>query len=735
MRNGQFGRMYAGYGTDNHYSAGGNVSFFKGNRRLSFVGLFNNINQQNFSSQDLLGVTSSGGGGGGRGGFGGQGGNRGGGAQGANRGGGNNGGGNFGGQQNFLVGQQNGINKTNALGINYSNQFGKKLTLSGSYFFNNTNNSSTQFTNRQTKLNADTSIFYRDSSTGASTNYNNRINLRLEYKIDSFNSIFIIPSVSFQKNNSNSIISAQQAYSNDFNNAQMLNQSNSQYNAITSGYNFNNTILFRHTFLKKGRTVSIGINTALNHKLGDSYTISDTKFFKSGIPLDSASNQFVDNLTNGYTLSANIAYTEPVGKKGQLQINYNPSFTKNKADQQTFQYDPVGKNYSIFNTQLSNQFNNTYNTQNGGVTYRVGDRDNQFSAGVSLQNSNLQSDQVSPKIISVNKTFLNILPNLQLRRKLSAKSSFNIFFRTSVNAPSVTQLQNVENTSNALQYSTGNPDLKQQYTTSLVTRYTYTNTLKGQSFFANIFLQQANNYIANASFIAFTDSILPSGLKVPAGVTLIKPVNLNGNWNIRSFFTYGSPIKFLKSNINLNAGVSYSKLPGITNYNKIITDNYTYNGGIVLSSNISQYIDFNLSYNTSFSVIMQQPNNNYNTQSAGIQFNLLSKNGWFLQNDLSNQSYIYKSPSTPNQNFWLWNISAGKKFLKDQKGELKLSVVDLLKQNKSISRTVTETYIEDVQSLVLQRYFMLTFTYKLKNFGIAAVRSFNNRQRDEMRGF
>jgi len=32
-------------------------------------------------------------------------------------------------------------------------------------------------------------------------------------------------------------------------------------------------------------------------------------------------------------------------------------------------------------------------------------------------------------------------------------------------------------------------------------------------------------------------------------------------------------------------------------------------------------------------------------------------------------------------------------------------------------RTVTGSYIEDVQSKVLRQYFMLTFTYSLKNFG------------------
>ena len=70
MRNGQFGRLYAGYGTDSRYSAGGNMTFFNGTRRISVVGQANNINQQNFSSQDLMGATSNPrqGGGGNRGG-------------------------------------------------------------------------------------------------------------------------------------------------------------------------------------------------------------------------------------------------------------------------------------------------------------------------------------------------------------------------------------------------------------------------------------------------------------------------------------------------------------------------------------------------------------------------------------------------------------------------------------------------------------------------------------------
>ena len=727
MRNGQFGRIYAGYGTDNRYSAGGNVSFFKNNRRVSLVGLFNNINQQNFSSQDLLGVTS--GGGGNRGGFGGFGG-----GQGGNRGGGGGnprggGGGNFGGgQSNFLVGQQNGISKTNAIGINFSDVWAKKLTVSGSYFFNNSNNSNSQITNQHdTKTGK---LLYSENSFSKSSNYNHRINLRLEYRIDSLNSIIITPNLSFQKNNSASTILSD-AYDR---NGILANSYNGTTNASTSGYNLGNNIFYRHAFAKRGRTISINLNTTVNRKSGDTYVVGDYKSYDSlgNLTKDSLQNQFTDNLNNGYTISSNIAYTEPVGKQGQLQLNYNPSYTKSKADQQTFQYDIAGQKYSLFDTLLSNKFDNTYTTQNSGISYRIGDRDKQFSVGLNYQYSKLSSDQVFPQTTTVEKNFSNILPNLQFRRKISPRSTVNIFFRTSVNGPSVTQLQNVPNSNNALLISTGNPDLKQQYTGSLVSRYTFTNTQKGQSFFANVFLQKTDHYIANAIYTVVDnkDSVLANGLTLLKGGRFTFPVNLNGYWSARSFFTYGQPVKFIKSNVNFNAGLSYSKLPGLNNGEKIITNNYNYSVGTVIASNVSEFVDFNISYNANFNLIKEQPENNQFSQTAGIQFNLLSKKGWFFQNDLNNQGYYYKNSSTPDQNFWLWNVAVGKKFLKDQKGELKLSVFDLLKQNRSITRTVDANYIEDVQSQVLRQYFMLTFSYKLKNFGNPKT---NNRPNNNFR--
>jgi hypothetical protein len=288
----------------------------------------------------------------------------------------------------------------------------------------------------------------------------------------------------------------------------------------------------------------------------------------------------------------------------------------------------------------------------------------------------------------------------------------------------------VINKNNPLLISTGNPDLKQQYNGSLVARYTFTNSQKGQSFFANVFVQSTSNYIANAVYTAVNnDSVLSSGVVLPRGGRFTFPVNLDGYRSVRSFLTYGQPVKLIKSNINFNAGLTYSKLPGLINGQKSTTNNFNYNLGTVIASNISEFVDFNLSYNANFNQIKEQPDNNQFNHLVGIQFNLLTKKGWFYQNDLNNQYYHYSSGSAPDQNFWLWNAAIGRKFLKDQKGELKLSVFDLLKQNKSIQRNVNEVYIEDIQSKVLQRYFMLTFSYKLKNFGTAKQVNRGNQNR------
>ena len=721
MRDGQFGRIFAGYGTDNRYQAGGNATLLKNNRRISIVGNFNNVNQQNFSQQDLLGVTSNN-----------RGGNRGGGGGRSRGGGGSPRGGqggnmSFGSSGNFLVGQQNGINRTNALGVNFSDVWGK-VNVSGSYLFNNTNNKTSEISNQQYFSG---NIFNQtDNSDGDNTNH--RFNLRLEWKPDSNNQVIITPNISFQKNLADRILTT-----NSFTASKQISSTTNTTNSNRIGNNLNNTILWRHSFAKRGRSFSVNLNTSTNSREGEVYVNTFQRTFDTvNNPVDEQTSRFTDQDNGGYQVSANFVYSEPLAPKTQLQLNYQPSFSKSSANQEAYRYNASEGAYNLFDTSLSNRFDNTTRAQNAGISFRYGDRDNQFSIGASYQQNTLMSEQDFPKALDVKKTFNNILPNAMLRLKLSARSNLRLFYRSNTNNPSVTQLSDVIDITNRPFISAGNPDLKQQYTNMMSGRYTFTNTGKGLLVMGNIYYQTARDYVTNASFInaGSSDTVINFGtnpITLSPGEQLSIPVNMDGYRSVRSFVTLSFPVKFIKSNFNLNGGVSFSRLPGTLDGRTSISNNTSYSAGAVIASNVSEFVDFTVSYTANFNMVenelQKQLNDNYFQHVASVQLNLLSKNGWFFQNDLNNQMYRGLTQGF-NQDYTLWNMSVGKKFLANRKGELKLSVFDLLKQNRSIVRNVTEFGIEDIQNDVLQQYFMLTFTYNLRNFGTAATRAANRAQ-------
>lgn len=701
---GQFGKLFAGYGTDDRYQAGGNVSYFKGNQRISVIGMSNNINVQNFSNQDLLGVSGNSGGGG-------------------NRGGGG------GGSNNFMVGGQNGLTGTNSIGLNYSNKFGSKVDVSGSYFFNRTSNSNNSTNLQEYFLQGNTNNqFSADTSRTSSINSNHRINFRIEYAINKNNMLIVTPRLSFQDNSSGSHKIGLSSLAD----GTLLNGSNITRGNKTNGYNFGNDILYRHAFAKRGRSISWNISTQFNDRNGNASLYSQNRYYNNLITPGDTIDQRSFTSSNGSVLGSNLVYTEPISTTGQLQFNYGLTLSNSNSQKDTYNRDIESDIYNDRDTLLSNNFDNRYLTNRAGISYRY--RKNNWTAnvGVDYQNTGLYSKQLAPRVATVDQSFSNFLPNFMLTYRSKSGTQFRTFFRSSTNQPSISQLQNVIDNSNPLSLSAGNPDLKQEYRNMFNIRYSLAGAQRPYSLNAMVFVTQTNNAIVNSTFIAQEPTTLPNGIVLERGAKLTTPVNVNGSWNARTFISYGKPVAPLKLNVNVNTGFNYVRSPGLINNVSNFSNTYAISQGLVLSSNISQNLDFTLSYNGNYNIVRNtiQPNlnNNYYTSGIGGRVNWIFGKGFVLQTDVTNQQYRGLGEGY-NQNFTLWNASFGKKFLKNNAGELKLTVFDILKQNNSITRNVTETYVQDMTSQVLTQYAMLTFTYTLKNFGKMPVRN-NDGPRD-----
>jgi hypothetical protein len=709
-RNGKFGKVFAGAGTDNRYQAGGNLNILKNNRRISIIGQTNNINQQNFATADLLGVT--GGGQGGRGGRGGMGGRPGGGP------GGNFGGPGGGGTSDFQVSTRNGISQTHAFGINYSDQWGKKLEVTGSYFLNATDNIASQFVYREF-LPSDSGKVYTEDSRSDAMNINHRVNFKLEWKLDSMNSVQWRPRLTLQQNNGNTTLFGQTVQNFAF-----LSNTVNTLKTDLLGLNFSNDLIYRHRFAKRGRTFSANFSTVSNGNEGNRFLEAENRFFLNGQVQTDLLNQFSDLNTQGPTYGTNLTYTEPITAKSSLSLEYNGSLRLNEADQKTYDFDEATNSYSAFNTGLSNVFSSNYLSQQVGGGYRFNDKKLQFNARVAYQYATLKSDQEFPvRTDDIDKSFRNVLPMGMLRYTFTKDKNVRFFYRTNTNAPSISQLQNVVDNSNPVLLTTGNPNLVQDYRHNFVMRYSAARPEKSRTSFLLLSGEVAQDYLGTSTVInSGKKPLVVDGISMQPGAQLSRPVNLDGYYRYNAFATYALPVSLIKSNLNLNALATFTRQPGLIDSILNYSNTQTYGLGVTLSSNISQNLDFTVSSNPTYNLVKNTQNrnadNNYLNLNSSLRLNWIIYKGLFLQTDVTHQYYSGLSAGI-DQNYLLWNAAIGKKLFKKNQGEIKLTGFDLLSQNNSIQRNITANYIEDVETNVLQRYLMLVFTYNIRAFSAA----------------
>ncbi len=755
-RVGQFGKLYAGYGTDSRYNAGGNINYFNGDQRISLLGIANNINEQNFAIQDIIGAMGGGGtqymrmagrsmamfttSGGGK--------------SSAPRGPGSGG--------DFSISPNDGISKSSGLGLNYTDQFGRDFAISGSYFFNRTATAQYQTVDRTYIINDTLSQLNPQINNNNPININHRLNLRADYSIDSMSSILLNPKFTLQ----NSVKDNTQ-YSEISNSTpsalQSLSQTTTKTGGETNAYNFSTDLLYRLRFATEGRTFSAQLNGTFRNNDGTGRNTSSVTAF---LP-DTITNVYdlsVPSDGNTKTLSANLSYTEPVATNHQLQLTYNINDSKTTSDKLSYLVDSSGAVDTNPISLLSSKATSEYLTQRPGLSYRFsilppdsmkkkfdpmslmggppgGDRGMgnrmmgmmggsvgtwTFGVGAEYQIATLQTTQTFPSALDGSKTFYNILPNFSMVARPSMTSNIRLNYRTSTSSPSISQLQDVIDNTDPIHLSRGNSNLKQEFNHSLFANYGVFNMITASGFFVMANVNLTQDKIVNST--RTRGSILGIGDTLPVGSQFTMPINRDGYINANSFIVYSFPVepfKGLKLNMNTNVGLMYTRDLSLIDSAENVAKTLAVTPSLGFSSNISEYTDFSVSARTAYSTLrnslQSSLNTNYYTTTVIARANVISHDssalldGWVGSVDFN---YVVTSGLAAGYNTAvpLLNFGIGKRFF-DQRAELKLSVFDVLNKNNTVSRTTSSGYFEDSQTRVLNRYFLLTFSYNLRIFG------------------
>jgi hypothetical protein len=689
-KKGTFGKVMAGGGTNDRYEGKFNVNSFKGARQFSVIGMGNNINSEGFSFMDMLSFNSgmnnmqpSGGGG----------------IEINIKNDGSN-------DQNN---NSNGIRTIWGGGFNYNNIIGNKTNFTSNYFYNRYNPNTESHIQRQYFL-PDSSYYYNQNSFAKNDNNTHKLNLGADIQLDSFHSIKISPSIGYQQTATSTV--------SDYNMLSLTQKPGtsgfSNNDANSHGYNFRNDILFRKKFRLGGRTLSLSLQNNWNASDGDG-SLTSTNTYRNPlgtvIRTDSISQRNTNNSDlNSYT--ARLVYTEPIFKRSLLEFSVAKSNSKSTAQKTTYDYNAVSGKFDQLNDRLTNDYENTYGYNSAGIRWRMQLRKFNASAGVNWQQAELEGKiSMIGKDSLINKTFYNLLPNARLQYNFTKYRNLRLNYTTSTKQPTVSQLQPVPDNSDPLNIKAGNADLKQELTHSVQLNFFSVNPFRNKNLFAFINGQRTDNKIVDYDTI---DSV---------GVKTTRPVNVDGAYSINASFNLGLPVRFLKGTVSFGTNGSYTKNKTFINGAENMINTLNIGPDVRFEINASEKLDLSLTaginyYKTKYG-LQQSLNTEYFNQQYSTEINWQLPKRFYFNTEFT-YSINSQRASGFNTKVPLWNAFISKQFLRFNRGEIKLSAFDLLKQNIGISRSTSQNYIEDKRVKNLQRFFLLSFTYSLTKNGLSA---------------
>ncbi len=713
MREGVFGKLFAGGGYEpepieggDHakYLAGGSVNLFNTKRRITLVGSLNNLNQQGFSFEDIMGIDNE-----------------------DNR---NN--------VTFMVKSLPGVANVNALGLNYTESFGKKeaVKMQASYFFNKTKTTNYQTLTRWYEPPATDDIDSLHQQTYDLTKtLNNRFNSRIDIKIDDRQSIMIRPSVSFQTTEPFKSVVGERFEEDKYESNDGVQEFANSRNSVWGGYNLSTYGYYRLKFNKR-RSLSVGAGVNVNSYDSDSEVVNEPNI--PNVNNAETTYKYEQSPNRRRNLSGSVNYMESLNERLALNASYRINSTYQESDKQTYYTDMdfvVDDDARLLTTEYAES---RYLTQSVGPGLRYNLKKTRLTASIYYQSSNLQSESVKE---NTNKdyqmrqeddhSYENVTYSMVGRISFNKENTMRINLKSSTNAPPVSRF--LDNTSNDSYITAGNPELQPTYTHRFNMRYIHSNLESGSTLMAMVGAYMSRNYIASHTILSpepfYDGEVLYDDVQ-----RYTTWLNLDNYYSFNSHLNYGFPLDFMKCNLNLGGGVSYSLIPSIYGGEVLqmgeieggedtTTKKLSYHAGLTLGSNISENVDFTLSWygnyndssNNSPEAQSISSNNKYFNHSANAYMKFIVWDGFTITGNVNFRQYLGMT-NDYNDRYTLCNLFIGHKVLHKDRGEINIGINDILNQHTNFVRSVSSTYTQNVNNSTLGRYVSVQFIYNLRHF-------------------
>lgn len=602
-----------------------------------------------------------------------------------------------------------GISSNQRTGASY-NRRGDKLSIYADVNYRHSWRKSWNKLDREEFI-SDSASQYTNSYNESRNNANNlSSSVRLEWTPDTMTYLSFSPSVNYQRSRA-----ASSGFSETKDNEhQPINRKENATPSRNKQFSSNGSFAFYRRLGKPGRSISVEMNYQLSSNDRDGNPWSETHYYNYS---DSVKRQNLWNNTqnNNSTLSVNIGYTEPVFKNHYARISYAYDYRPSTNEKYAYQYDDETGNYmSTPDSLYSNCLQTTYNIHTASVNFIANTEKYDYTLGLDVEAEQYKSHTYFQEstIARQHRNVVNFAPNLFARYKFSDRNTLTFYYNGRTNQPSIDDLQPVTDITDPLNIRTGNPNLKASYNSNISMNY-------------NCFFQKtmaslnANLWVSNT----LNSTVWAVNYNPKTGVRTSMPLNVNGNWNLRSSVTYSTPLDAQRhfyidnsTQYSFRRGVGFTSVDGNSVKNYTLQNNITEKvRGMYRTEKVNASVAAEMRYgNSTHSMTHESDRETFDYLfSADADVNLpwdfeintgincRIKNGYGEQNDKTRT---------------MWNAQLSKMLFK-RRLILRLTLYDLLHQNESIGQNVNETSVTNWSSSVSNEYAMFSVTYKFNTMG------------------
>ncbi|WP_046746143.1 outer membrane beta-barrel protein [Kordia zhangzhouensis] len=675
---GFFGRATISGGTDERYALSGIGNYFNDKQRLSVLAGKNNINSSGFSFDEIFDMMGHAGGGV-----------------------------NFNSNGSFSVGGVGfgggqGITTSTNAGASFVDEYKDKTEVIADYFFSRADSENESRVERENIL-PDGSFFTNSRSTFLSRSDSHRASTELQFEIDSTLKVVVAPTFRFSEGEN---FSSRNEESLD-DEGNLLNQGTSQNRTDAERRNFSGDIDVIKKFGSKGAYLRLSTNGNFVNNDSENFLNTTNEIFGTS-PSTETRDQFTTTHTKENSVSADVEYRIPLKGKLFLDLNYTFTNRSERNDRRVFDFDNTSNAYDDFNATLSSDLKVNFQTHSPkiGVNYETEKLYLSFNTGLLF--SELENKEFVQNT-TVRSTFSDININSYMRYRIKQGMSLSFNYNTSSQSPTAQQLQPVADVSNPLNIIVGNPNLNREFNHRFYVNFNNYDFKSKSGFFSWI----------SAGFT--NDRIVPLSTTDENRIRTTTYTNVSGVYRVNGGSSYSKTIKKDSTSLRFRVGFygNFNKEFNFSNGVKFSTERSTITPNVRFTYNFKELLEIEPNYRVGLNTIRYSLDNLNNESYQNHTVSLKTTTFWpkniVFGNDIQ---YTYNTNVAPgfDRSALFWNMSLGVKILKE-KGTIKLSAYDLLNQNINTRRTITADYIQDAQSTVLQRYFMLGFTYKLSKVG------------------